>query len=112
MKYSNFETTEFEGWPSGDSKPIFEFSLSPADIESRYHVSFSREKDDLDWYLGSHICDPVVGPVVMMRHENSISGGTIVYVDEHCNTSEAVERVKLILELEADEILWEAPCSK
>lgn len=105
------DTSDFKGWPNGDGKPILELCLTPVDIENRYRIVFKREKDDLDWLLASHFIDSIVGPIVMMRHENSPSTGTIVYVDINVDSNEALERVKHILGLKITEVAWEAVSS-
>lgn len=100
------DTREFSGWPSGDGKPVIELNLLPKDMESRYGLTFFREKDDLDWYVGSHFNDAVIGPVVMMRHENSPSSGTIIYVDVGIESIDAIKRIRHVLEITEGEVAW------
>jgi hypothetical protein len=106
---SVFDTSEFLGWPSGDCKPALELVFTPNEIESKWNVHFVREKDDLDWYLGSHIKDTMIGVIVMMRHENSQSNGTVLYVDSEVDIIDAVKRIREVFGITQDDIAWEAP---
>ena len=103
-----FDTSDFSGWPSGDYKPVLELSFTPQEIESKWNVHFSRDKDDLDWYLGSHIKDTIVGFIVMMRHENSQSNGTVLYVDSKIDIKDAVKRMRDIFSINSHDIAWDA----
>lgn len=101
------DTTEFSGWPSGDCKPVLELAFTPEEIESKWNIHFHRDKDDLDWYLGGHIKDRVIGFIVMMRHENSQSIGTILYVDSKIDTPEALKRIREKFDITDSDIAWE-----
>lgn len=103
-----FDSSEFKGWPSGDLKPVLEIILQLSEIEARYGLVFRREKDDLDWYMGTHINDPEIGPIVLMRHDGSPDKGVITYVDSGVHTSDAIERIIRILEIENEDIGWRA----
>jgi hypothetical protein len=99
----------FAGWPSGDCKPIVELTYSPDEIASKWGLQFKREQDDLDWYWGSHTKSPTIGPVVLMRHENTSSRGTLVYVDYKLDRAVAVKAIKELFQLDDLDIIWQSP---
>lgn len=103
----DFVTTKFTGWPSGDCKPVLELAFTPKVIESRWGIQFHRDKDDLDWYLGGHIKDEMIGFIVLMQHENSQYIGTILYVDSKIDTPEALKRIREKFDITDCDIAWE-----
>lgn len=105
-----FEKVTFDGWPSGDSKPVLELTFEPDEIEKKYGLAFLRDRDDLDWYRGAHFYDAELGVVVLTRHESSPSSGTGVYVDASIDTSFAIKKIKAIFDLDSKDILWVPAC--
>ncbi len=103
-----FDTSEFEGWPSGDCKPLIEIKLKPDEICKIYKLCFVKEKDNLDWFEGSHFHDKVIGPVVFMKHENSQSCGTLIYVDSESDFLLAYNKLLKVLDLNINDILWKS----
>ena len=103
-----FNIEKFTGWPSGDNKPVLEVKSTPYEFSKRYHLEFHRDLDDLDYFLGSHLLDAKIGYIVMMRHENSLSEGVILYVDSKVDTVDAIYRIKEILVLSDDDVNWAA----
>lgn len=99
---------EFKGWPSGDCKPVLEITLNPEDIEKRYGLNFLRDKDDLDWYMGAHFLLKSIGPVVVMKYDNSPSNGTFIYQDSSIDIDIGIEELIYYLELDSSEITWTA----
>lgn len=98
---------DFEGWPSGDCKPIIELNFNPDELASRYSLNFAKEKDDLDWYKGTHFyLEDVCGPIVLMRHENSPTDGTVVYIDSKEDSLNAIARIKDALKIGDCKLLW------
>lgn len=69
-------------------------------------MRFSRDKDDLDWYEACHWIDSMIGPVAMMRHENSPASGTLIYVDASVDARIAIDRITTVLALNKDDIVW------
>ena len=68
-------------------------------------MRFSRDKDDLDWCEACHWIDSMIGPVAMMRHENSSASGTVIYVDADADARMAIERITTLLALNNDDIV-------
>lgn len=104
-----FDVSDFSGWPSGDNKPLLELRSTPSELTKQYGLQFRREKDDLDWFFASHFIDVELGPVVMLRYENSPAHGTLVYVDAGVDSREAIVRLESVLELDDNDIVWRTP---
>lgn len=100
--------TEFTDWPSGDCKPILELGCTPQQAEARWRLVFRRERDDLDWYSGTHVYDENIGYIVMMRYENSPTLGIIVYVDSKITTVDALDRIRNKFDIKESDITWES----
>lgn len=101
----------FSGWPSGDCKPVIEISYSPSEIESKWGLIFEKDKDDLDWHLATHVYDSVIGFLVFMKHENSPSSGTVLYVDRDVSTKLAIRQICEKFEISAQNVNWSATTS-
>jgi len=97
---------DFQGWPSGDSKPVIELGFSLAEIEQRYELKFFRDRDDLDWFHVTYLDDINVGSIVFMKYENSPASGVIMYVDSLVDTKEAINKIKQLLDIDNNDILW------
>lgn len=103
-----FDCKEFTGWPTGDSKPILNLKREPKELEADYGFKFKREKDDLDWFLGSHFIDEKLGPIVLMQHENSPIPGTTIYVDSGLDLNSSIVRLVEIMKLKSGSCNWKA----
>lgn len=78
-------------------------------LKSVTNYKFYRDKDDLGWFVGTHINDKEISSIVMMRHENSPILGTILYVGSSVATNDAVKRIRDILVIEDEHIVLNTP---
>ena len=100
------DTSPFKGWPSRDCRPVLKLIFEPKELEKKYHLRFVKDKDDLDWFEASHFYDSEIGPIVMIRHENSPQSGTPIYIDAALNIEIAINRIIEVLNLDASVISW------
>lgn len=102
------DTGKFEGWPSGNDKPVMRLVMEPDELSRKFNLTFIKEKDDLDSFEASHVYIEEVGFVVFMRHENAPQRGTPVYVDSEVNLSSASRIILETLQLSEIDTNWMA----
>lgn len=93
---------------SGGSRDILQTKVLPPEIESRTHLRFERDLDDLDWHWIAAYSSASVGVVHLISYERSPNPGTIVRVSVNQNARQARKEVAAALQLSEPEIDWEA----
>jgi hypothetical protein len=101
-KKSNFE------WPSGECKPVLATHKNPTELVSNLEIEIVtfRDQDDLDWFEGALVPVSDLGLVLIMRHDNNPLKLTALYVDSHCDSLAAEERLIKFFCLREKDIAW------
>lgn len=93
-------------WPSGDCKPIIATRLEPAQLAAASDAFVFRHRDDLDWFEGAWFQVEGLGAVLLMKHEGSPLGLTVLYVDLACDTNVARRLLADYFGLSKESIAW------
>lgn len=88
------------GFPSGDERVAMEIKLSRSEIENTYSLEFISGEDSLGRLDWTYFNDELLGPVVIVRYENSPSGMAIVYVDSTVALRVAVPHLRALFDLD------------
>jgi hypothetical protein len=106
MGVKKLNTEPFKRWPSGDHKAVIQLRLRANELVKKVDLPFIRERDDLDWGSFAHFLDEKIGPVMLVDYENSPIKGVDIHVDKSVSNDIAIDRIRLVLGLNDDDINW------
>jgi hypothetical protein len=106
---TKFEQAELDKWPSGDGRAIAVLRVEPAELASRYGITFVESIDDLDRYSESVIRLSSGRRLLLLRYRGNPSPGTEVHADAADDPIEAQDELLAALALSADAFSWVVP---
>jgi len=96
-------------WPSGDSKPIFDLTISKVEIEKRFCIVFEALEDDLGPFWAAAVNIDDFGSLVFWKYEAGPNQSCAVHVDMGKNTDDAIKFLIKKLGILETEIGWRRP---
>jgi len=97
---------EFQGWPSGDFKPILSASVTIDEIANLIGSKLVEGTDDLGEFLATFFSIEDIGPVVVVRHYNDPKKNAVINVDREVVTNLVVPEIINILRLDKSSVSW------
>jgi hypothetical protein len=93
-------------WPASQNRPIAVLDLEPDEIEKRFSLIFTDERDDLDSLRLAVVKAPSGRVFGLARYDRSPTPGTTIYSNEASSADEDIEEFLRAFGLEPDRLSW------
>ncbi|ATQ73247.1 hypothetical protein CR152_01035 [Massilia violaceinigra] len=80
--------------------------LAPKNLVSKFGITVSGGRDDLDWFEGARLNIDELGPVLVIKHGNNPLGLTALYVDADIDATFAESILIRYFNLTEGEVAW------